>query len=321
MHTTPRHTEPRKIILDVDTGIDDALAILFACHSPELELLACGSVVGNVEAELAAANTLRVLESADVDVPVAIGASEYLHSPMRLAKWVHGDDGLGNTNLPEPKGNLSDEHAVDQMIRLAKEHPGQVTLVAVGPLTNVALALRKEPRFADLIAEVIVMGGTVGTPGNATPMGEANFAHDPEAAAIVLEAPWKVTVIGLNVTEKTTMDDALRADFLAADTRAGQLAYDISGHYLDLYESLGAGRAASLHDPLAVAVAADPTLVKTVETWATVELTGQHTRGMFVYDLRSFAPDPEKPVHVAVDVDVERFMEMARVRIPGRSGG
>ena len=309
----------RKIILDVDTGIDDALAILFACHSPELELLACGSVVGNVEADVAAANTLRVLESAGVDVPVAVGATEYLHSPMKLAKWVHGDDGLGNTNLPEPKGRISDEHAVDQMIRLAKEHPGEVTLVAVGPLTNVALALRKDPRFVHDVAEVVVMGGTVGTPGNATAMGEANFVHDPEAAAIVLEAPWKVTVIGLNVTGMTTMDDALRDDFLAAETAAGRLAYDISGHYLDLYESLGAGRAANLHDPLAVAVAADPTLAKTVETWATVELTGRHTRGMFVYDLRTFAPKPEKPVHVVVDVDVQRFMDMARVRIPGRS--
>lgn len=313
-------TKRRKIILDVDTGIDDALAILFACHSPELELLSCGTVVGNVEADVAAANTLRVLEAAGIDVPVAVGAREYLHSPLVLGKWVHGEDGLGNTNLPPPKGNVSSEHAVDQMIRLAKEHPGEVTLVAVGPLTNVALALRKDPDFVRNIAEVVVMGGTVGTPGNAAPMAEANFFHDPEAAAIVLEAPWKVTVVGLNVTEKTRLDDALREEFRAAGTVAGQLAYDITGYYLDLYESAGAGRAAYLHDPLAVAVVVDPTLVKTKETWATVELRGEHTRGMLVYDLRSFAPEPEKPVHVAVDVDVERFTEMARKRIPGVSG-
>lgn len=309
--------KPRKIIFDVDTGIDDALAILYACHSPELDIVACGTVAGNIEPDIAALNTLRVLESAGVDVPVAVGASEFINSPMDLSKWIHGDDGLGNSNLPEPKGIPTDEHAVDQMIRLAEEFPGEIALVAVGPLTNVALALRKHPRFSQNIDEVIVMGGTVGTPGNRTPVGEANFSHDPEAAAIVLAAPWRVTVVGLNVTHQTTMDDELRQSFLAAGTPAGKLAYDASGFYLDVYEKFGGVRKASLHDPLAVAVAADPTLIQTKATWATIELTGQHTRGMLVCDLRSFAPPPEKPVYVAVGVDAERFMNLARVRIPG----
>lgn len=208
------------------------------------------------------------------------------------------------------------EHAVDQMIRLTKEDPGEVTVVATGPLTNVALALRKDPDFARNVAEIVVMGGTVGTPGNKTAVGEANFVDDPEAAAIVLEAPCKVTVVGLNVTHQTRMDDAMREQFLQAGTAAGELAYRVSGFYLDVYEKLGHGRRAALHDPLAVAAAADETIIETVATWATVELAGQHTRGMLVCDLRNFAPRPEKPVYVATAVDVERFLALATTRIP-----
>lgn len=309
----------KKVVLDVDTGIDDALAILYACHSPELEIIGIGTVVGNIDAKGAAENTLRVLESAGRSVPVAVGAEQFLVAPVQWSTHIHGQDGMGDTGLPSPRGKPSQEHAVDQLIRLVGEHPGQVTVVATGPLTNVALALRKDPDFVRNVAEVIVMGGTVGTPGNKTPLGEANFGDDPEAAAVVLEAPCKVTVVGLNVTHQTRMDDEMREGFRRAGTAAGELAHRVAGFYLDVYEKLGRRRQAALHDPLAVAAAADPTLIETTETWATVELTGQHTRGMLVYDLRSFAPRPAKPVHVATGVDVERFLQLARERIPGMS--
>lgn len=306
--------------MDVDTGIDDALAILYACHSPELEIVGIGTIGGNITADAAALNTLRVLETVDaVDgaIPVAVGASEFLTSPVETVPHIHGEDGLGNTNLPAPEGSVSKEHAVDQLIRLAGEFAGELTIVATGPLTNVALALKKDADLAHRVAEVIVMGGTLHSAGNRTPIAEANFSDDPEAAAIVLAAPWKVTVVGLNVTHQTIMDDEMWQAFHASGTASGRFAHDISKHYLDVYEKMSGRRTCALHDPLAVAVAADPTLIDTVETWATVELKGEHTRGMLVCDVRSFAPKPKKPVHVAIDVDADRFEKMAMKRIPG----
>ena len=301
------------IILDVDTGIDDALAILYALRSPEAELLACGTVRGNVDAVTAAENTLRVLEVAGAQVPVAVGCDQPLVEPKADARWVHGDDGLGNTNLPPPRGRPTGEHAVDQLLRLTRERPGEIVLVAVGPLTNLALAVAMDPQLPERVRQVVIMGGVAQPPGNIGPVTEANIAHDPEAARAVFAAGWPLTMVGLDVTMKTLLshEDAERLG--RSDDPVARFAYRISQYYLDRYTYFLGRRHCALHDPLAVAVALDPSLVRTVDAYVEVETEGRYTRGMTVADLR-VRWNPEFTVappncRVCLEVDAGRFLE------------
>ncbi|MFO7172134.1 MAG: nucleoside hydrolase [Bacillota bacterium] len=316
---------PKKVILDVDTGCDDAVAILLALNSPELEVLAIGTTHGNVEAELAALNTLRVLEWVGRDdIPVAVGAAAPLCQPLRTARWVHGEDGLGNLHLPPPRRQPTGEHAADQIVRLARQHPGEVTLIATGPLTNLALALAKEPRLPELIREVILMGGSAFAGGNLSPWAEANIGHDPEAAAAVFAAPWPVTMVGLDVTMAALFTRAIHEELGRCPRPGAQLAYRVLAYYLDFYDRVYGRGGCAQHDALAVAVAIDPSLVEAPLLPVQVETRGEHTRGMTVVDRRALLADrvpelfPDRDrwhVRVALKVDGERFLSLLLERL------
>lgn len=313
---------PRKVVIDCDTGCDDAVALLLAVQSPELEVLAVGCTHGNVEVELAAQNTLRVLEWVGrADIPVAAGAAAPLSQPLRTAKHVHGEDGLGNLFLPPPRSRLAGEHAAQQLVRLAREHPGEITVIALGPLTNLALALGLEPRLPSLVRDVIVMGGAAASGGNESPWGEANIAHDPEAAQAVFAAPWPVTMVGLDVTMKALLTRERYESLGRSPAAAARLAHRVLAHYLQFYRDALGKDACAQHDALAVAAAIDGSLLEAPALPVHVETAGRHTRGMTVVDLRPLTyprafPDRDGwNVRVALDVDAGRFLDLLMERL------
>jgi len=307
----------RPILFDCDTGIDDALALLYMLQNGG-DLIASGSVHGNVPAALGAKNTLRVLEVAGVTgVPVVVGAHRPMAQPLQTAEWVHGEDGLGNTGQPEPKELLKPGSAAEQIVDLARRRPGEFTLVAVGPLTNLGVALLMEPDLPRLIPEVVVMGGAVSPPGNITATAEANIWHDPEAAQLVVEAPWNLTLADLDATMQTVLTKQQVAAIENSNTAIGKFAWSILDHYLNVYVQWVGERSCPLHDPLAVALALDPSLA-TYRTLPTrIELRGAETRGTTLCDLRPGdaerpRPDAESwsPVTYVDELDVERFQAL-----------
>ena len=192
--------EPARVLLDCDPGIDDALAIVFGCGHPGLDLVGLTTVSGNVNLDTVTANALSVLELAGrPDVPVVPGSARPLLRPTLDARDVHGEGGLGAARLPAAQAAPASGHAVDYLIDTISAAPGEITLIATGPLTNIALAVRREPRLAGWVRDFVIMGGSAGR-GNVTPAAEFNIAADPEAAAIVFEAGWQVTMVGLDVT-------------------------------------------------------------------------------------------------------------------------
>src|SRR5262245_5631390 len=219
---------PKKIIIDTDPGVDDSMAILFAFNSPELEIVGLTAIFGNVHTDLGTQNALRLVEFAGhPTVPVAHGADVPLVIPLEyVADFVHGADGMGNTNPPPPQGHPVDKPAAQFIAEMVMAHPGEITLVPVGPLTNLALALALEPRLVDQVAGVVLMGGAATVNGNVTPAAEANIIHDPHAADVVFTAGWPVTMAGLDVTMKTIMTEEFLASLRVS--RTGEFIYDIS---------------------------------------------------------------------------------------------
>jgi purine nucleosidase len=303
---------PFPVVLDCDTGVDDAMAIFFGLLAPEVEVAAIGCVWGNVRVEMATRNTLRLLEIVDRPrVPVAMGAAKPLVGPaFDLGTDVHGEDGQGNTNLPPPSLRPTAESAPEQIVRLAHERPGELTLVPVGPLTNVATALALDPAIAQLYKEIVLMGGAFLVPGNASRVAEANIWHDPEAAQMVLEAPWPITVVGLDVTRRARLTQPLLDRLHDSGTPAGRHLHRITDFYLSRSESVYGRRDCAMHDPLALAIAADRSLARRApEVRVDVELAGRHTRGMTVADLRPDAPPGEANTRVVLEADTARFRE------------
>lgn len=248
----------KSLIVDCDTGIDDALALLYLLNEPEVDILGVTAVFGNTRAEVAADNTLRVLELAGRhDIPVAIGAESTLvgRGPS-LAPHVHGDDGLGNTGLPAPSRTPSSEPAAQMIVRMARANPGQVHLLATGPLTNLATALLLDPELPRLVDHVTIMGGAIHHPGNATPAAEANIYNDPEAAEVVLNAGWPVTLVPLDATMNEILTDDVKQQLERCGDPVTSFAASILHHYFDYYENNVFGfRAAACHDPLAAGIA------------------------------------------------------------------
>lgn len=312
----PQHAEP--IVIDVDTGIDDALALLYACAPGQAEILGVSTVVGNVGLSAATRNTRAVLALAGrADIPVWPGAGAPLSNAIRDASEVHGKSGLGYARLPEPPELARSAHAVDSILAAAHAHSGRLLLVATGPLTNIALAVMREPELPRLVKRFVIMGGAFGEPGNVTPSAEFNIWHDPEAARIVFRAfggmgGALVEAIGLDVTRKTIIDES---DLAALATRVSgkpratammRFIEDSSRHYFELMEKWRGARFVTMHDPLALAVALDPTLVETRRTTVDVETAGRLTTGATIADWRGQwgrLPNAE----VAVAVDAERF--------------
>ncbi|MBA8827370.1 purine nucleosidase [Saccharopolyspora lacisalsi] len=271
----------KKILIDCDPGVDDALAIALAHGSPDLDVVGLTSVGGNVELERTTNNALSLAEFYGMDVPVARGAGIPLVREQRKASDVHGSEGLGNTVLPAPKGSVLDRHAVDVIVDTLAAAPGEVSLVAVGPLTNIALALRKEPRIVEWAAEFVVMGGSY-TRGNNTPAAEFNIAADPEAAAVVFGAAWHPVMIGLDVTLRARASAQVRDRF----AEFGRLESELLTPSLDFYGSNRQYRdeGPAVHDVCAVAYVIDPSLFTTVPARVDVETGGRFTSGMTVTD-------------------------------------
>lgn len=279
-------TPAPSLIFDVDTGVDDALALLYALGRPEVEVAGIGVVAGNVEIDKCVENTLRVLRLKDrADIPVARGCERPLLQPLHTAAYVHGDDGLGGAALPPADRAPSGEHAADQLIRLAATRPGELTLVALGPLTNVALALLRRPDLPRLLKAVVLMGGAFAYPGNTSPTAEFNIWVDPEAARLVFEAGFPLTVVPLDATMGALLDEGHLAQL--DDGPVARFVRDVTRSYMDLSERRRGRRAAAMHDPLATAIALDPSLMADAPTIpVTVETAGVWTRGMTIGDRR-----------------------------------
>jgi purine nucleosidase len=287
-----------KILLDCDPGLDDALALLLAHGDPNIDLVAVTTVGGNVSVEKTTRNALELREYLGfIQVPVAAGTGEPLLGPVQSAEHVHGEDGLGNVTLPKATLAASESHAVDLIIETLRSAPGEVHLVATGPLTNIALALRKEPAIVDLVASFTIMGGSY-TRGNATPAAEFNIYADPEAAAEVFAAGWRVTMVGLDLTLQAIVDEGI-VDRMHQLGRLGiELVAPLATFWTNPLDDEWDGQA--LHDVCAVAYVARPDLFTTKPAHVDVELDGEFTRGMTVVDFHSERPNALIPTRLDV---------------------
>lgn len=302
----------RRIVLDMDVGIDDAIAILFLATQPDAEIVALGSVFGNVDTVQATRNALAVFEAVGLDrVPVAKGADGPLEGFASIAWYVHGKNGLGEIEVPAVRGRETGESAADQLIRLGLEQPGELDLLAVGPLTNLGLALRKDPDALSRYRSVVIMGGSGPEPIEDTGlMYDANITNDPVAADLVFSARGaNVVMVGVNVTAGVILDEAGVETIAAADTPQARFATAILPFYLDFYSRQFIRRVSSMHDPLAAGILLDPTLVTAESRTAVAVLKHQRC-------WRAVAPRhpgvgvPGRPrTQVVLEVDGGRFVE------------
>jgi purine nucleosidase len=334
---------PIPVILDVDTGIDDSLALLYALASPEADVLAVTCVSGNVEARQVAINTLALLELAGrTDIEVAVGREVPLERQLETTPETHGPRGIGYAELPPPARAISERHGVDVIVDAARQRPGEITLVTLGPLTNLAVALEREPRLPRLLRRHVLMGGAFGAQGNTTPTTEWNIHCDPEAAKIVFRA-WadaiaadttvpRPVALGLDVTEGARIgpehvvalarragsqpdddlapapDDPLAPRMSVASNRVIRFIADALRWYYEFHQRYDGFYGAFIHDPLAVAAALDPGLITTEALYVDVETRGELTTGMTVADRRHLTGRPAN-VDVAATADIGRFLD------------
>jgi purine nucleosidase len=292
------------LYVDCDTGIDDALALCYLLASPEIEMVGIGTVSGNVSSARAARNSLDLLALAGANCPVAVGAAHPLAGRFTEgAAHVHGADGLGNHPLPASDTMPVAGDAADLLIRLAHEHAGSLSILAIGPLTNLAEALRREPRLPELVREVTVMGGAALVPGNISPVAEANIGNDPEAAALVLSAGWAVTLVPLDVTLDNPLLESDRMRLLESSRPVAQALGGMLDFYFDFNATFYGERRSALHDPLAAAIAVGavvPAVAPRVDV--VVDDTRGPGRGQTICDLRGrFLGFPDQP-HARVRV-------------------
>ncbi|MEP7729612.1 nucleoside hydrolase [Marinomonas primoryensis] len=251
----------RKIIIDTDPGIDDAMAIFFAFQAPQLDVLGLTTTFGNVPVELATQNAISLTEIAKVNVPVAQGVSvPFVIAPRPHPDFVHGKDGFGNINWPAPKGKAITKSAAQFIVDTVREFPGEVTIIALGPLGNLAAALILDPEVANLVDEVVLMGGTAIEYGNVSPVAEANIMNDPHAADAVFTAAWQVTMIGLDVTHQVLLDNSILERIKAASPVEGGFLYDCAQHYINFYSSRFDMDGCYFHDASTIAYVMDPSI-------------------------------------------------------------
>lgn len=291
----------KKLLLDCDPGLDDALALVLAHGDPNLELVAVTTVGGNVALENTTRNALELREYLGfTGIPVAAGAAGPLVREAKNAAEVHGAGGLGDVILPKAKVPLDGAHAVDLIINTLKDAPGEIHLVAVGPMTNIALALRQEPRIAEWAASFVIMGGSY-TRGNTTPAAEFNVYADPEAAAEVFAADWNTVMIGLDLTLQAMVTDTIKQRMRELGELGRELVLPLATFWNDPQDPNWGGQA--VHDVCAVAYISRPDLFTTVPARVEVETEGTWTAGMTVTDFRSSIPNSS----VAVKLDVDGF--------------
>ena len=301
---------PNKIILDCDPGHDDAVALLLAHGSPEIELLAVTTVVGNQTLEKVTRNALAIARVANITgVPFAAGSPRPLVRTIENAPDIHGDSGLDGPELPEPAIDLDPRHAVDLIIDTVMAHePGTVTLVPTGGLTNIALAVRKEPRLAERVKEVVLMGGGYHV-GNWSAVAEFNIKIDPEAAHIVFNEKWPLTMVGLDLTHQALATDEVAGRIAAVGTRPAKFVGELLEFFGEAYKDAQGFDFPPVHDPCAVAYVIDRSVMTTQRVPLDVELTGTLTLGMTVADFRAPAP-ADCNTSVAVDLDHQKFWDL-----------
>jgi purine nucleosidase len=289
------------IILDCDPGVDDALAIAFAAGSSEIDLVGITSVAGNVGLDKTTANALAVASFVGAkDVPVTAGSAAPLLRPPLAAQHVHGDSGLGGAVLPPPARTAEDGHAIDYIIDTIGAAPGEITLVATGPLTNIGLALRREPRLATWVRNFVIMGGSASR-GNMNHAAEFNIWADPEAAAIVFDAGWTVRMIGLDVTLRALATHPVQERMRELGALGSQLLLPAIAQYKDSADTTGEP---PVHDVCAIVSIADPSVFTYTPALVQVETHGTFTSGMTVTD---FTPSTGHNTQVAIAIDVDRF--------------
>jgi purine nucleosidase len=301
---------PRKIIFDTDPGIDDACAILLALASPELSVEGLSIVHGNCSLEQATTNALAVLELAEAShIPVARGCDLPLVQPSLLAPETHGDTGLGYAKLPEPRTKATAQHGIDFLIERILSAPGEITLVAIGPLTNVALAIRQEPRIVTALRELIIMGGAIRHEGNTTAVAEFNTSVDPHAAHIVYHAGIPTTLVPLDVTYQCilTPDDVSRLQRI--DSRITRFVVDAARFYMEFHDEYQSIEGCVINDPLALALTFAPELCTYQELPVDVDISGGISMGKTIADFYNYGKKPAN-MKVALEVKARDFMEL-----------
>jgi inosine-uridine nucleoside N-ribohydrolase len=323
---------PKRVIIDTDPGTDDAMAIILALNSPELKVEALTVVPGNVDGKQGLENALKIVSLAGrCDVIVAGGAQHPLNQKLITAQYWHGINGLAGVELPASKCKADPRFGPDLIIEMVHKYPHEITLIPVGPLTNIALAVSKDPSIAFLVKDIVIMGGSI-TGGNVNGAAEANIYNDPEAAQIVFNAGWMVTMVGSDVGERTLITRKYLAELQSSYGPQSDFIAKIADFYLNRSEKSGYSGAA-MYDPLAVGTAIDPTLVTLKDMHVDVETKGEFTRGETVanrmgsdennvlhgdhYEIDGvIALKPNARVCMASDAD--RFLNLFISRIRGK---
>ena len=349
----PASRGPFRVIIDTDPGVDDALALLFAMRSAELKIEGITPVAGNVPLELTLPNALRMVEIAGrADIPVAVGAKWPLMRRLVTAAQVHGENGLGGAVFPEPTTKPIAEPAAEFIRRIVRKYPSEVTLLTIGPLTNIATALNGDPELAVMVRSLVMMGGSL-SGGNITPAAEFNIYVDPEAARIVFQSGIPITMVGLDVTRRTSLTDDHVHVLQAAENPVSQAAAKIARNAIDHTRAQGFLVGPNMHDSLAVAAFLDPSILKWKEYYVDVETAGELTAGETVGYSPAAGDDRRRPdlekqgtmnmpirgsartlgstraspvlrdkfvpnTNVAVDVDSARFFELLIGRLSGK---
>ena len=326
----------RRVIIDTDPGVDDALAIFLALSSPELRVEAITPVAGNVPLELTLPNALRLVEIAGrTDIPVAAGAREPLVRRLVTAAYAHGENGLGGVQFPEPKTKPVAERAPQLIRQLVRKYPGEITIIAIGPLTNLALAFRGDPEIPPMLRGIVLMGGSL-SGGNVSPAAEFNIYVDPEAAEVVFRCGAPITMVGLDVTRRAIFREENVRSLEAASTPMANAAGKIMRASINrMRQGPAGGGGPALHDPLAVATFLDPGVVTLKDYVIDIETAGEFTAGETVgysrAPMRQSAPLISEPANqaqpaafqpnakVAVDVDRDRFVQLLISRLTGQA--
>jgi purine nucleosidase len=310
-----------KVIIDTDTGVDDGMGLLYALVSPELEIVGVTTSFGNVDVGKVTRNTAIILERLGCPAPLGKGADRSLvGEEPTFNPHIHGEDGFGNANLPDPRyTNLADVSAAELTIRLANQHPGELTWIGLGPVTNLALAVLLDPSLPSRLDRIVWMGGAAMHHGNVSPVAEADALHDPEALALVLDQNWQFVQVGLDVTDDTIFGEAELAAVRSATSPAAKLVAAGAPAYMSFYEPILGRYACAMHSPLTVAVVAHPELILDQQPYRIrVETEGRYTRGMTVVDRRHgrdvgpvWADAPLAEVVLAVDREtfVKRYVK------------
>jgi inosine-uridine nucleoside N-ribohydrolase len=318
-----------RIILDTDPGLDDALALFLALASPEVQLEAITTVSGNVHVDLTTRNALALLElTGRTTIPLARGCERPIVRQPVVADYVHGHNGLGGISLPEPQLRPVNQHAVDLIIEKIMAAPREILLVPVGPLTNIAMALRKEPRIAEYVREVVMMGGALRVPGNVTPEAEFNIFADPHAAHIVFHAGWPMRLVTLDVTQKTLLE---REQVEALASNGNHITLLIQQMVENFLNAFGLPRGISgfqMHDPLCLFAAFKPEIITWEPAYVDVEIGSNLTLGETVAYFSNLAEDIDPSLEhlhapnmlTSVGVDVERFITAFVDRIQSTFG-